>query len=129
MPQIVESDTRDSTSLDDAIEELGDRFRVEEAAVRVAEHPVVGVLWEVLVSKPSTPAGEDVTCVVIEFDGASAGSCLDAELDGLAADILERARNRQSRSRDVEVGPLQSDDLAAAHAGVGGEVQCRVKPL
>ena len=68
-PQLVESDTRDSTSLDDSIEELGDRFRVEEAAVRVAEHPVVGVLWEVLVSKPSTPAGEDVTCVVIEFDG------------------------------------------------------------
>ena len=91
MPQIVESDTRESTSLDDSIEELGDRFRVEEAAVRVAERPVVGVVWEVLVSKPATPAGEDVACVAIELEAASAGSCLDAELYGLAADILERA--------------------------------------
>jgi hypothetical protein len=91
VPQVVESDARDVAALDDSIEELGDGFWVEEAAVRVAGHPVVGVLGEELVSKPATPAGEDVACVVIEFDGASAGSCLDAELDGFAADVLERA--------------------------------------
>jgi hypothetical protein len=87
--KVVESDALDVASLDDAIEELGDRFGVEEAAVRVAEHPVVGVLWEVLASKAATPVDEDVAGVVVELDGASAGACLDAELDGFAADVLE----------------------------------------
>lgn len=30
---------------------------------------------------------------------------------------------------DAEVGPLEPDDLASAHPGVGGEVQRRVEPL
>ena len=59
--------------------------------LRVAEHPVVGVVWEMLVSQPATPVDEDVAGVVVEFDGASAGAGLDAELDGFAADVLERA--------------------------------------
>ena len=89
--QVVEADARDIASLDDAIEQLRDRFGVEEAAVGVAEHPVVGAVREVVALKPATPADEEVACVVVEFDGASAGACLDAELDGLAADVLERA--------------------------------------
>ena len=68
--------------------------------------------------------------MLVEFDGASAGAGLDAELDGLAADVLQRCvRSTVVNARGVEVGPFESDDLAAAHAGVGGEVQCRVEAM
>jgi hypothetical protein len=33
--------------------------------------------------------------------------------------------DRQPLGGEVEVGPLQSDDLTATHPGVRGEVQCR----
>ena len=79
----------------DAIEELSDRLGVEEAAACVAEHPVVWAVREMLASKPAAPADEDVVFVVVEFDGASAGAGLDAELDGFAADVLDRAGDRQ----------------------------------
>ena len=55
---------------------------------------------------------------------------LTVELDGPAADVLQRPRRSTAvECGDVEVGPLEPDDLAAAHAGVRGEVQRRVEPL
>ena len=67
--------------------------------------------------------------LAVEVDGAAAGSGLDTELDRLAADILKGAGDRQPGGRGVEVGPLESDDLATAHAGVGSEVKRRVEPV
>jgi len=46
-----------------------------------------------------------------------------------AADVLEGSGDRQPCSGPVEVGPLEPDDLSAAHAGVDREVQGRVEAL
>jgi hypothetical protein len=65
----------------------------------------------------------------VEVDASAAGAGLDAELDGLAADALKGALDRQAAGAEVEVAPLETDDFASAHPGVGGEVQGRVEPL
>ena len=115
--QVVEADAREIASLDDAIEELGDRFGVEEAAAGVAEHPVVGFVWERLSSQPAPPVDEDVSCVVVEFNGASAGACFDAELDGFAADVLQRFQSIDDFApSSIRLIAALDDHFAAARA-------------
>ena len=87
----MEADARNGAALDDPVEELRDRFGVEQPAACVAEHPVIGGVGEQVALKPPPPADEEVTGLVIEFNGATAGACLDAELDRAAADVLQRA--------------------------------------
>ena len=94
--QVVEADARNLAALHDAIEQLRDRFRVEESAACVAKYPVIGAVREEVALKPPAPAHEESTGVVVEFDGATAGACLHSELDWSATDVLERARDRQS---------------------------------
>lgn len=79
--------------------------------------------------EPASPALEHMHGVVVEVDAASAGARLDAELDGLAADVLHGASHCEAGVGGGEVGPFEADDLLASHAGVGGEVQRGVEAL
>jgi hypothetical protein len=81
------------------------------------------------VSQTPAPPPEHLDGAVVELDGAAAGAGLDAELDGLSTDALRRTEDGQAAGADVEVTPLEPDDLAAPHAGVGGEVQGGVEPM
>ena len=95
----------------------------------VAEHPVVRSVREAISTQSLLPAREQGDGGVVEFDGAPAGACLDAELGGSAADVLQRPRDRESCAGRVEVGPLEAYNFAASHSGVGSEVQRRVQAL
>jgi hypothetical protein len=47
----------------------------------------------------------------------------------LIADGDETAGEREAGLGDVDVGPLEAEDLVAAHAGHGGEPQHREQPV
>lgn len=53
--EVVEPDPWQGAALHDALEELADRFGVEEAAGGVAEHPVVGPTRQPVALEPSSP--------------------------------------------------------------------------
>ncbi len=128
--EVVEPDPRQRRrALHDPVEELADRLGVEEPARGVGEHPVVGAVGESVAVEPASPLGEDAHRAVVDVDASPAGSGLDVELDGVAGQVLQRPRDGEPLGGPVEVGPLEPDDLTAAHPGIGREVQRRVQAL
>jgi PhnB protein len=69
------------------------------------------------------PAIEFPRRLLVDVDRAPAGARLHAELDRATADVLQRPRDGQPRAQAVETRPFEADDLAAPHAGVGGEMK------
>lgn len=82
MAQVVEPDPRELAALDGAVEELAERFGVQEPAGGVAEHPFVGPTRQPFACELSSPPSKLVECGAVDLDCSSAGSGLDAELDG-----------------------------------------------
>ena len=70
--QVVEPDPWQAAALRDAVEELADRFGVEEPAGGGAEQPVVGPTRQTIASELSSPPPEFVEGRAIEVD-AEAG--------------------------------------------------------
>jgi hypothetical protein len=86
----------------------------EEPAGAVAEHPVVRAAGQPFALELASPPRQLSRGVRVEFDGASAGARLDAELDGTAADVLQRPRDTSRMVLGAK--PLLSRPPVAAKA-------------
>ena len=64
----------------------------------------------------------------VEVDAAPTRSSLHRDFDGAAADDLSAACDRDPMRGALPVAPAEPGELAAAHAGVGGETRCTVEP-
>ena len=80
--QVVEPDVRHIAAQHDAVEQLTQRFRVEEPSGAAAEHPIVGPVWETVKTQPVAPPVELGGCCGIDVDAIPAGAGLHVELDG-----------------------------------------------
>lgn len=89
--QIMEPDAWQAAALDDAVEQLADRFGVEEPAGGVAEHPVVGPARQPVAFELSSPPSKFVEGGAVDLDASATGARLGCELDGAAADVLQGA--------------------------------------
>lgn len=128
--EVVEANAREAgRARHDAIEDLGDGLGVEESTACVEEHPVVGAVGEPVAGEAVSPPSENGDGGVVEVDAATTGTGLDVELDGSTGDVLQCPTDRYPLQRDVEVGPVEADDLTATHTGERGEVQGGVEPL
>ena len=99
-----------------------DGVRVRDVAVAVGEHPLLCVVdpdcGELGLLK-GLPAGEHGHGGGVESDVATGGLGLAAGLVDFVADGDESAAERESLSGEVDVGPLETDEFVASHAGVG----------
>ena len=86
-------------------------------------------MGQVVPTKSAAPLSQDGGGAVVEVDAAATGAGLSTELDGTASDGLDGAVDREPTFALIEVAPLEPDDLAATHPGVGGEVQRRVQAV
>ena len=72
------------------------------------------------------PAIEHVDGARVEVDGPARGARLAARLVQFVADGHERPGDGELRAVEVDVAPLETEDLTASHPGVGGDPQRRV---
>ena len=129
MSQVVEPDAWQVAALDDAVEELAERFGVKGLAVGVDEDRVAGSGGDVVVVESPPPGVEVGFGGGVEIDAASTGSGFGGELGGSPADDLAGAADGEVVEVGVPVAPAESGEFAASHAGGGGEVEGGVKAL
>ncbi len=123
--EVVKPDSGQARTFGDAEEQLADGLGVEVPAGGVAEHPVVGAVRQPVVRESALPGAKDGRRAGVEIDASPARPGFDAELDGAAADGLDRASDREPAGGEVEVAPAEPGDFASPHAGVRGEVKGR----
>ena len=97
---------------------LGD----DEIAVFVVSAPFVRSP-----SLPPTMRAKQVDRLVVQIDHPCVVA-LRRRLDDLVRHRDDGVTDREARCLEVDVGPTQAEDLAAAHAGHGGEPPDRLKP-
>ena len=102
-------------------------MRVDGSAVTVGEHPSVELdAGRVcLGALKRAPRLEDRERGGVEVDRAAGVAGLAARLVHLVADRDEPAVERESLALEVDVVPLESEDLVAAHPRHGGQPEER----
>jgi hypothetical protein len=114
--EVVEADRRDLGVVDDAPERFVDGVGMDGSAVAVGEHPLVAVVdadCGELGRLVGPPTFEDRERRLIEVDGATGSLGLASGLVNLVADCDEPPVEVQAALVDVDVGPLQAEDLVA----------------
>jgi hypothetical protein len=113
VPELVQADDRDTCAPGDPLERRGDGVGVDRLAVAVGEHPSVeldtgrGCLSEL----QRSPRVEDRQGRGVEVDRSSGVAGLVAALVHLVADRDEPAVEREPLSLEVDVLPLEPEDL------------------
>jgi hypothetical protein len=128
--EVVKAEAGDRRRRDETSEELRQPIWMHRAAARRADHTVT------IRDLSSDFRGQRVTPAVQHEHGDSAEVDPSARVPRLAARLVELVADRDQGAVDgqvsvgeVDVTPAQTEELAAAHAGVRSEPERRKQPI
>jgi hypothetical protein len=124
VPEVVQPDPPDAGSLDDPLESLAERVRVDGAPVLPARDEIliliVAAPLRALVVLSPTIGTEQLDGLSVQVDHPSVVA-LRRRLQDLIRHRDNRMTNRQARRIEINIGPAQSEDLIPTHSPHGRE--------
>lgn len=117
MAKVVQPDAWQARLADQSLERVREHLGMDGGAVEVAKD--VTVVLETWAAGRS----ENADRALVEVDRAPRRASLPARFVEFVSDRDERAIDRQPGRLEIHIGPAQSENLATAHAGIGGQPQ------
>src|SRR5215203_2811271 len=106
---------------------------MQRPAVGAAEHQTMisepCADQQALSQLPLAVPAEPGDCARVEFDGAPSAGCLRRSDPHLMVDRDHRLDDRHPTGRQVQIGPAQTEALAAPHAGCGQYNESCMEPM